>query len=92
MKRYVWIPVSIAALVFIFLCISFMVSVSRKKNKWIKRKLRIGALLLSLTATQASSLKGLICNGNAKIYKYRLDNKKNEFVNKGQLLFEKPFN
>ena len=57
MKKAVYIPLAVVILSAAFLIISLMVIFSRNKTPWIKRKLRLGALLLGLTSLSATACK-----------------------------------
>lgn len=50
MKKNVFTPLIIAGLSAAFIVICVMVILTRGKNSWVKRKLRIGGLIISLTA------------------------------------------
>jgi len=55
MKKHLLIPVSLIVLSLLFLFFSFLVYISRNKASLIKKKLRIGALLLGMTGLSLSS-------------------------------------
>jgi len=54
MKKYLWIPLAVAGIAVVFLVVSIMVSLSRGRSSWIRHKLKIGGMLLVLTAFYGS--------------------------------------
>ena len=49
MKKELYIPIIVIALTIVFAAVSLMVYLSNGKHYWIKKKLKIGAILLGLT-------------------------------------------
>lgn len=65
MKKEAIIPISVITLSIAFIFISLMVYFSRgKSKKWVARKMRIGGLLLTLTATASCN------NGDGEVMCY----------------------
>ncbi len=65
MKRELWIPVAVAGLCLVFAAICLGLSLWRKNGWLLKKKLRVGAMLLSLTGFAAGGGPVACCYASA---------------------------
>lgn len=70
LKKLPWLPFALLGLALAFVVVSLMVLLSHGSNTWVRRKLRLGALLLSLSSLGAAGSacsKPVLCYSQAMV-------------------------
>jgi len=79
MKKEFYVPLIIISLSALFIVVSFMVFISNSNQYWLKRKLKLGAIILSLSASISACQPFATCYDPAPAdYMYLINTQNNE--------------